>query len=263
MVRRKHRPSGRETRNSKASDDDRRDAGSYWLYGVHAVEAALANPSRSAGRLLLSEEAAARFRLPASAPPTEIASRRQIAEHLPANAVHQGVALLTEPLPEVGLEAALARGTGQDRRVVLLDQVNDPQNVGAVLRSAAAFDAAAVVLTRRHAPPEGAALAKAASGALERVPLVRVANLARALEDLARLGFWRIGLDAGAEASLPEADMSGDVALVLGAEGSGLRRLTAAGCDQLARLEMAQAVTSLNVSAAAAITLFLAYQAAH
>ena len=155
----------------------------------------------------------------------------------------------------------LAAPAAGARRLVVLDRVSDPRNIGAILRSAAAFAADALVLTHRHAPPESAALAKAASGALEAVPIVRVANLAQALEEMARAGFWRIGLDASAATALPEADLSGDVALVLGAEGRGLRRLTAERCDVLARLPMAGAMASLNVSAAAAIALFLSYRA--
>jgi 23S rRNA (guanosine2251-2'-O)-methyltransferase len=261
MARRKHsRDRPRAAKNTEPEPKSR-SSGSYWLYGVHAVEAALRNPARTVFRLLATAPVAARLRLPSKLAGPEIMARARIAEQLPAAAVHQGIALLTAPLPEVGLDEVMDPGPHGQRRVVLLDQVNDPQNVGAVLRSAAAFEAQAVILTRRHAPPESAALAKAASGALESVPLVRVANLARTLEALAARGFWRIGLDAGAKAALSEVDLSGDLALVLGAEGAGLRRLTAERCDQLARLEMADTMASLNVSAAAAIALFLAYQA--
>jgi 23S rRNA (guanosine2251-2'-O)-methyltransferase len=261
MARRKHSRTRPGAARNTGPETKSRRSDSYWLYGVHAVEAALRNPARTAIRLLATEQAAARLRLPSDMAGPEIMARAQIAEQLPAAAVHQGIALLTAPLPEIGLDEVMDLRPQGQRWVVLLDQVNDPQNVGAVLRSAAAFEARAVILTRRHAPPESAALAKAASGALESVPLVRVANLARTLEALAARGFWRVGLDAGAKVALSDIDLSGDLALVLGAEGAGLRRLTAERCDQLARLEMAGAMASLNVSAAAAIALHLAYQA--
>ncbi|MDP6816354.1 MAG: RNA methyltransferase, partial [Alphaproteobacteria bacterium] len=162
------------------------------------------------------------------------------------------------PLPE---RALADLGADDGGPVLVLDRVSDPRNVGAIMRSAAAFGVRGLVLQDRHAPAESGALAKAASGALETVPLVRVNNLARALDQLADLGFWRYGLAAGAGQPLPAADLSGKVALVLGAEGSGLRRLTAQHCDHLVHLPMAPGMASLNVSAAAAIALFLVRQA--
>jgi 23S rRNA (guanosine2251-2'-O)-methyltransferase len=234
-----------------------------WLYGLHAVKAALANPRRRHHRLLLSDEAAEALRGDASASnalealAVEATNRDGISRLLPPGAVHQGAALLSEPLTDVALEDVLDRAAEAEKSVVLvLDQVTDPQNVGAILRSAAAFGADAVLVPDRHAPPETGALVKAASGAVEIVPLVRVINLARALEELKKAGFWIAGLDGQAPQTLAAADMTGKVVLVLGAEGEGLRRLTRDHCDILVRLPISARMESLNVSAAAAVALY-------
>lgn len=253
-----------------------------WLYGAHAVRAALANPRRRCRRLLATAEAAKRLgpalqvaaetRAGAEpAPAVETVARERIEQLLPEGAVHQGLALLAEPLAQPGIAdlPALAAAAGAPgapggpavvpgRRpvVVVLDQVTDPQNVGAVLRSAAAFGAAAVITTRRHAPPESGALAKAASGALEHVPYLQVGNLARTLEALKSAGFWTLGLAGEAARSLAEADPGGPLVLVLGAEGAGLRRLTREACDVVARLPTRGPVAALNVSNAAAVALY-------
>ncbi len=237
--------------------------GGLWLHGTHAVLAALANPARHSRRLLATLEAGRS--LPATLPlglKAEIVERRALDQLLRPGTVHQGMALLTAPLPEVDIEDACPPEAGRRNLVVVLDQVSDPHNVGAILRSAAAFGARALVVTERHAPDATASLAKAASGALEIVPLVRVTNLARALDRLATLGYWRIGLTGGADQTLAALDATGDVALVLGAEGSGLRRLTAERCDLLARLPIAPAMESLNVSNAAAVALYELVRAA-
>jgi 23S rRNA (guanosine2251-2'-O)-methyltransferase len=229
-----------------------------WLHGLHPVAAALGNPARRLKRLMLTEEAEAelRRRVP---PPWRIAPERadkaRIAALLPPDTVHQGAALLAEPLPELPLDQVLDQGGAEP--LLVLDQVTDPRNVGAILRSAAAFGAAAVIMQDRHAPPETGALARAASGALEVVPVVRVVNLARALEALKRAGCWVVGLDAAAPVTLAQAGLAGRrVALVLGAEGEGMRRLTRENCDELARLPISPAMESLNVSAAAAVALY-------
>ena len=193
-------------------------------------------------------------------PKVELIDRRGLEEVLPLDAVHQGVAALVVPLANPDLETLLPADDG-DGVILVLDQISDPRNVGAILRSAAAFSALGVVMQDRHAPPEGGALAKAASGALETVPLVRVNNLSRALEQLAGMGFWRHGLVAGEGESLSKISLTGRVALVLGAEGEGLRHLTQRNCDSLVHLPMAPGMESLNVSATAAIALYLAYQA--
>jgi 23S rRNA (guanosine2251-2'-O)-methyltransferase len=240
-------------------------AAANWLYGRHAVAAALANPARRCRRLVgLADtakelgEALAAARAPAKPAKVEVLDRRALEALLPPGAVHQGFALETDPLPEASLDELVeALGeAGQPHVLVLLDQVTDPHNIGAVLRSAAAFGALAVVVPQHGAPPATAALAKAASGALEAVPLIHVGNLASTLQDLKEAGFWCVGLDAEATDSLGALDLPSKIALVLGAEGSGLRRLTRERCDFLARLETRGALASLNVSNAAAVALY-------
>lgn len=232
-------------------------AGAYWIYGQHAVLGALANPRRKPRRLLVTVEAEAtlreRFQGPWRVTP-ERADRARFATFLPEDVIHQGIALLAEPLEAGRLEDAIAVSDGP---VLLLDQVTDPRNVGAVLRAAAAFGAACVVLQDRHAPPETGALARAASGTLDIVPVVREVNLSRAIGALQKQGFWVMGLAADAPRTLAEA-MPRDrrVALVLGAEDSGLRRLQRETCDELVRLPMSPGVESLNVAAAAAVALY-------
>uniref|UniRef100_UPI001F0024E4 23S rRNA (guanosine(2251)-2'-O)-methyltransferase RlmB n=1 Tax=Falsiroseomonas oryziterrae TaxID=2911368 RepID=UPI001F0024E4 len=232
-------------------------AGSLWLHGMHAVAAALANPRRRARRLLMTAEAEAELARRVPKPwrcQAEIVDRSRFQTFLPEDAVHQGAALLAEPLPPVPIEQAIARSDGP---VLLLDQVTDPRNVGAILRSAAAFGAACVVMQDRHAPPETGALARAASGALEVVPIAREVNLSRAIVALQRAGFWVLGLAGEAPRTLAEAaPQDRRVALVLGAEEAGLRRLQRETCDELVRLPIAPGVESLNVAAAAAVALY-------
>lgn len=238
-----------------------------WIYGAHAALAALANPRRECRRLVVT--AAARERIgprlsaiiatrPGLNP--ETVDRRSLDTLFPG-AVHQGIAVAVAPLPDVAIED-ICRASADDAtsRVVVLDQATDPHNVGAVLRAAAAFGARAVMVQDRHAPDATATLLKAASGAIETTPLVRVVNLARALRALKDAGFWCVGLDAGASTSLGDCDLSGRVALILGAEGAGLRRLSRETCDTLARIPIAppsgSSVDSLNVATAAAIALY-------
>jgi 23S rRNA (guanosine2251-2'-O)-methyltransferase len=267
MTSRKHSPPARSRRaprrQRQTPPPGQGDA--RWLYGVHAVLAALANPNRRCHRLLVAPDTARRLgdRLAGLTSPDsslgaegESASRGEIARFLPAGAVHQGLALEVEPLPGADLKTACSPTPEGANRVVVLDGVTDPQNVGAIMRSAAAFGVRALVLTRRHAPPVTGALAKAASGALESVALVRVNNLARSLDALAELGYWRLGLDIAAATPLETFRPGPAVALVLGAEDTGLRRLTAGRCDELVQLPIAPLVQSLNVSHAAAIALY-------
>jgi 23S rRNA (guanosine2251-2'-O)-methyltransferase len=226
-----------------------------WLHGLHPVEAALANPARRLKRLLLTEEAerelAARVPQPWPLQP-ERAERNKLDHLLGRDTVHQGAALLADLLPPPSLAAVLER----DGPLLLLDQVTDPRNIGAVLRSAAAFGAAGVVTQDRNAPEETGAMAKAASGALERIPLLRAVNLARTLAALKAAGCWVVGMDAGGAALRGGPLKQRRVVLVLGAEGAGLRRLTRDTCDELAGLPMPGGMESLNVSAAAAVALY-------
>jgi 23S rRNA (guanosine2251-2'-O)-methyltransferase len=228
-----------------------------WLYGRHAVEAALANPSRSCHRLLATAEALAALGPAARRPGLEVLTveRDEIDRRLGPGAVHQGLALSAAPLPRLELRRACAPEPGRNL-VLLLDQVTDPHNIGAILRSAAAFEARAVVLPARGSAELGGVMAKAASGALDVVPVVEVVNLARALDELAELGYWRIALDGRAEASLDEVPDDRNLVLALGAEGAGLRRLVAEHCDFAARLPIAPAMESLNVSVACGIALY-------
>jgi 23S rRNA (guanosine2251-2'-O)-methyltransferase len=228
--------------------------GNYWIFGHHAVTAALANPRRRIHRLLAADgEQAA---LPADRK-VERYDVQSLSALLPSGAVHQGLAALVEPLPVVDLGEVIEDLPAEaPAQILVLDQVTDPQNVGAILRSAAAFGAACLVLTERHAAPESGTLAKAASGALDVLPMVRVVNLARAIEALKRAGFWCLGLAGEGEMTLAEAKPNGRVALVLGAEGSGLRRLTREHCDQLVRLPTRGPIDQLNVSNAAAVALY-------
>ncbi|MCC6468857.1 MAG: 23S rRNA (guanosine(2251)-2'-O)-methyltransferase RlmB [Alphaproteobacteria bacterium] len=230
----------------------------YWIYGTHAVHAALANPRRRIRRLLMARETVAGPRPPG--PPqvqAEIVERTALDRAVPAGAVHQGIAVLVEPLEELDLDEVLDGLAGaQSATILLLDQVTDPQNIGAVMRSAAALGAAAVIVPRHHAPQVTGALAKAASGALEHVALVRVGNIAQAIERLKESRFWCVALEGEAGQDLAAVDLSGRVALALGAEGPGLRRLTRERCDLAARLPTAGPIAHLNVSNAAAVALY-------
>lgn len=262
-----HRPPPRHHRSPARAAEQRKSEGAWggaWLYGRHAVTAALANPTRRVRRLVGMAETSKELRLAASnaaarlAGEVEILDRARLEELLPRDAVHQGWAMAAEPLPEphLGDIAAAVPAANARQIVVLLDRVSDPHNVGAILRSAAAFGVAAVVVPEHGAPPVTGALAKAASGALEVVPLVRVANLAQALETLKDAGFWCLGLDGAATQELAALDLASRVALVLGAEGEGLRRLTRERCDVLVRLSTRHPWHSLNVSNAAAVALY-------
>ncbi len=226
-----------------------------WLYGTHPVLAALANPHRRLRRLLLTEDAEAGLsgRLPAAMPlAAERSDRQRLDALLGRDAVHQGVALLADPLATPPLDQVLQR----PGPLLMLDQVTDPRNVGAILRSAAAFGVAAVIVQDRNAPEETGTLAKAASGALETVPLMRAVNLARTLVALKAAGLWVVGLDAGGGMLDGATFRQRRVVLVLGAEGEGLRRLTRESCDEIAGLAMPGAMESLNVSNAAAVALY-------
>ncbi len=228
------------------------------LYGWHTVTAALANPARHFRRLLATENAVRRLAEEGITPPLppELVRPDAIAARLTPDAVHQGLLAEADPLPSPDIEDLPADGI-----VLVLDQITDPHNVGAILRTAAAFAVAAVVTTARHSPEATGVLAKSASGALELVPIVIVQNLARALAALKERGVLVVGLDSSAPDDLAAVELRRPLALVLGAEGKGLRQLTGATCDRLARLDLPGAIKSLNVSNAAALALYIADRA--
>jgi 23S rRNA (guanosine2251-2'-O)-methyltransferase len=246
---------GRAGRMQGGRGSGRASTGQVRLWGHHAVEAALKNPERRHRKLWGTREAIAELdgELPSDFA-VEYADAADLARLVARDAPHQGLVLECAPLEDVFLDDVL--DGDPTRPLVVLDQVTDPHNLGAILRSAAAFDACALVTQDRHAPPESGVVGKSASGALEIVPWVRVVNLSRALEQAAEAGYWRIGLTGEADATLAQALPQGPVALVLGAEGEGMRANVAAHCDALARLPIGAAMESLNVSNAAAIALY-------
>ena len=246
---------GRAGRMKGGRGSGRASTGAVRLWGRHAVEAALLNPERIHRKLWVTHDAIETLNgeLPAGFN-VEYASAADLARLVARDAPHQGLVLECNALEDVFIEDVLSGEAA--RPVLVLDSVTDPHNVGAILRSAAAFNAAAIITQDRHAPPESGVVAKSASGALEIVPWVRVVNLSRALEEIAEAGYWRIGLDGAGQSSLAEALPTGPVALVLGAEGEGMRQNIAAHCDALARLPISRAIESLNVSNAAAIALY-------
>jgi 23S rRNA (guanosine2251-2'-O)-methyltransferase len=219
------------------------------------VYAALDNPERVIRKVWGTREAVAALDLPASIPLT-YADPADLARLIPGDAPHQGIVAEVDPLEDIWLGDLIAQGEGDNRPLLLLDQVTDPHNVGAILRSAAAFDALGIVTQDRHSPPESGTVARAASGALESVPWVRVVNLARALDEIGEAGFWRVGLTGHSDDTLGEVIGDHRIALVLGAEGEGMRQNTEAHCDALAKLPISDRVESLNVSNAAAIALY-------
>jgi 23S rRNA (guanosine2251-2'-O)-methyltransferase len=226
------------------------------LWGKHAVAAALDNPDRKILKAWATREAAGFMQFPKDVAVT-FADVADLGRLVPNDAPHQGVVIEVEALDDIWLDGILANAP--ERAILLvLDQVTDPHNVGAILRSAAAFGAIGIVTQDRHSPPESGVVAKAASGALERVPWARVVNLARALEEIGEAGFWRIGLTGDADTDLREALGPARVGLVLGAEGAGLRPNSREHCDALARLPISDAIESLNVSNAAAVALYAA-----
>ncbi len=219
------------------------------------MTAALANPNRTVRKIWGTREALAALDLPPVVPIT-YADVADLGRLVPSDAPHQGLVAEVDPLEDIWLGDLLHEAKDDQRPLVVLDQVTDPHNVGAILRSAAAFDALAIVTQDRHAPPESGTVARSASGALETVPWVRVVNLARALEEIAEAGFWRIGLTGHANQTLAEAMGTQRICIVLGAEGEGMRQNTEAHCDELAKLPISPKVESLNVSNAAAIALY-------
>lgn len=246
---------GRAGRMQGGRGSGRASSGQVRFWGKHAVEAALKNPERRHHKLWATREAVAG--LDGELPDyftVEYADVADLARLASKDTPHQGLVLECAPLEDVHLEDILE--TSEGKPLVVLDQVTDPHNVGAILRSAAAFGAAAIVTQDRHSPPESGVVAKSASGALETVPWIRVVNLARAMEQIAEAGYWRIGLAGEAETTLADALPETPVALVMGAEGDGMRHNIAGHCDALAKLPISSTIESLNVSNATAIALY-------
>lgn len=231
-------------RFSRSSQDPSR----LWLWGIHACKAALNNPNRKCFRLLVT--ASTRQEFPCEGDVVDGASLSRL---LPEGAVHQGIAMEVAPLPESSFHEFAQYDKGV---IVVLDQVTDPHNVGAILRTAKALGALGVVMTERNAPPLGGVLAKAASGALDLLPVWKVTNLARTLDELKELGFWTIGLDEHAPKTLSKGDYPLKLALIMGAEGEGMRRLTQEKCDFLVKLPTDPEFSTLNVSVATALALY-------
>lgn len=232
------------------------------LYGRHAVFAALANPERNIGKILTTRENFDELKAhcqkhnidPAK---IQIVDRSDINKILPADAVHQGYALYCAPLPGYAIEEICALADRQDNCTVLvLDQVTDPQNIGAIIRSCAAFGALALILQDKNSPAETAAMAKASAGTIDILPICRVTNLSRAIDQLKTAGFWTIGMDGYAKDTIDKINKAGKNAIIMGSEGKGMRRLVEEGCDITVRLPIDPRVESLNVSTAAAIALY-------
>lgn len=238
-------------------------AGDPWLYGEHAVSAALGNSNRKIKRLLCTKaKQELLLQLLQDSPHEnlqfEITSNDELNELLPDNSIHQGLALLASPLRDYDVEDVPKLVEGRPHNTVaVLDQVTDPHNVGAILRSAAAFDICALIVPDRHSPPITGVMARSASGGLESVPIIRVNNLARALDKLSEMGYWRIGMDGQSDTDFETVIKGAEkIAIVLGSEGKGLRRLTEEKCDLMGKLAISANVESLNVSNAAAIAFY-------
>ena len=225
--------------------------GYYWLCGIHPVQMALDNPARAKNILLGTANALARLKIPAKIQSRTVEGA-ELDKILPAQMTHQGVALAVQPLAPPPLEEILATG----KPLLMLDQVTDPQNIGAIIRSAAAFGAAAVIVQDKHSPAENATIAKTAAGGLEVMLYLAVSNLSRCIEAAQKAGYWAVGMDGAATHTLAECKLSPKTLLVMGAEGAGLRRLVSEHCDMLAKLPISPAMESLNVSVAAGIALY-------
>ena len=232
-----------------------------WLFGLHALTAGLGNPSRRRHRVIGTKQALENLKeaLGEGVSPTpspEIVDRSEVDAVCGPESVHQGLAMLVDPLDGHHIEDLIAVHEGETDTIVVLDQATDPRNIGAVMRSARAFGARAVIVQDRNAPPETGTMAKAASGALEHVHLVRVTNLARAIWALKDANYWCMGFDGHADTNIADVDPSPKRAIVLGSEGAGLRRLTRETCDQLVKIPINEDAESLNLSNACAVALY-------
>ncbi len=226
-----------------------------YLYGYHACRMALLNPCRVIEKIFVTDARLLKDLPSVKRVKVEVVEKKVLEARLPLGAVHQGISLLVQPLALSDLDF-LADDSSAHQKVVVLDQVNDPHNVGAVLRSAAVFGAKAVIMTERHAPKESGTLAKSACGALELVPFCTVKNLAQALEALKKMGFWAVGFSEKGDKILHEIDLKGKIALVFGSEGDGMRQRTMQLCDFQVRLPVAGPFSTLNISNAAAVGLY-------
>lgn len=227
-----------------------------YLYGKHPVSLALENKNRQVKEVLLLSGAQDKISIPKNVP-FKFVSKEQIEAHVGKEAVHQGIIARCAPLPALDIIDIIENAENKDKElIVILDQVTDPHNIGAIMRSAAAFNAGAVIVPQNGAPDETGVLAKSASGALELIPLVRVKNLSRAMDELKEAGFWCIGLDGYAKHSIYQTKLPKKAVIVMGSEGDGLRRLTSEKCDDTVKLPMNPKVESLNVSNACAVTLY-------
>ena len=258
---------GKSRKEGQGADEASVHAHKNWVFGRHAGLAAIANPERKILRIVVSKQGVddslmgeiknATLQADVNRPNPEQKDRGALDEIFGWGAVHQGLAVQVASLEQPELEDILDLAQGQQSAcIVVLDQATDPRNIGAVMRSSAAFGAMALVVQDRHAPEMTATMAKAASGAAERLPLIRVTNISRAIDDMKRAEFWAIGLDGSATEALETGVMKGRVAIVLGAEGAGLRRLVAETCDRLVKIPISGDVESLNLSNAAAIALY-------
>jgi len=245
----------KKKKQAKTIQQRKNNISCQWIWGRHTVEAALANPNRKIKKLYISNDIG-----PLTIPPNIVTvktSKEQISAILPKNAVHQGIALLSDPLPTTTIEQICSiPSKTQNSTIMILDQITDPRNVGAILRSAAVFGAAAVILPNRNATRLTGVLAKSASGALDVVPLAHANNLVRTMELLKNSGYWCIGLDSQSKTKIPSSPQAAHQAITVGAEGSGLRRLTKEKCDMVYKIPSTGRVKSLNVSTAAAVALF-------
>lgn len=224
------------------------------LWGLHAVNAALQNPERRHQTLWATANGVKELTIP-SGLTVKDCDMATLNKMLPENAVHQGVVLKASPLKEPSLDSVL-KNCSEDTKVVILDHVTDPHNVGAIIRTAAALGAQALVMTEKHSPPLSGTLAKTACGGIEVLPIIKVTNLARAMDEIKELGFWTVGLDEHAPQTITEAGLTGKLALVMGAEGEGLRRLTRENCDHMVKLPTRDDFSTLNVSVATALALY-------
>ncbi len=227
------------------------------LYGRHAVMAALENPSRKLKKLVCTPENAVQIRAKYPSLNVVTADKKDIDKLLPFDAVHQGYALYCSELEGLSIEELCEMTANEEKcNVLILDQVTDPQNVGAIIRSCAAFGTKALIIQDKNSPQESGAMAKAAAGTMEFLPVVRVTNLARTIETLKKNGFWIVGMDGYAKSNVAEIDKNTKLAVIMGSEGAGMRRLVEESCDITIRLPISEKVESLNVSTAAAVVLY-------